>query len=115
MLYFAEPIIRENALEKLQEIIKSKNFEMLRGIKACTKFLTSTASKSNKIVVCAADIQPADTVSHLPVLSEEKEVPLLFVEKMSDLKHSNSFNKETTCIVLDVDKANFKEILALMN
>jgi H/ACA ribonucleoprotein complex subunit 2 len=50
--------------------------------------------------VLAADINPIDIISHLPVLSEEARIPYVFVPSKEELGHISSTKRPTSCVMV---------------
>lgn len=48
----------------------------------------------------AADISPIDIISHLPVLSEEAQIPYVFVTSKEELGHASSTKRPTSCVMV---------------
>lgn len=48
----------------------------------------------------AADINPIDIISHLPVLSEEAQIPYIFVPSKEELGHASSTKRPTSCVMI---------------
>ncbi len=101
-----------------------------KGEKGCAKtlffgFLRNTlpTEARNRLLVLAADITPIDIISHLPVLSEEAQIPYIFVPSKEELGHASSTKRPTSCVMIcpdskrgnkskveDDDKADYKEL-----
>ena len=77
----------------------------------------------NRLLVLAADITPIDIISHLPVLSEEAQIPYIFVPSKEELGHASSTKRPTSCVMIcpdskrgnkskaeDDDKGDYKEL-----
>ena len=54
----------------------------------------------HRLLVLAADITPMDIISHLPVLSEEAQVPYIFVSSKEELGHAASTKRPTSCVMI---------------
>lgn len=52
------------------------------------------------LLVLAADINPIDIISHLPVLSEEAQIPYVFVPSKEELGHASSTKRPTSCVMI---------------
>ncbi|EAU84790.2 nucleolar protein family A member 2 [Coprinopsis cinerea okayama7 len=52
------------------------------------------------LLVLAADINPIDIISHLPVLSEEAQIPYIFVASKEELGHASSTKRPTSCVMI---------------
>ena len=48
----------------------------------------------------AADITPIDIISHLPVLSEEAQIPYVFVASKEELGQASSTKRPTSCVMV---------------
>ena len=77
----------------------------------------------NRLLVLAADITPIDIISHLPVLSEEAQIPYIFIPSKEELGHASSTKRPTSCVMIcpdskrgskskagDDDKEDYKEL-----
>jgi H/ACA ribonucleoprotein complex subunit 2 len=53
-----------------------------------------------RLLVLAADINPIDIISHLPVMSEEAQVPYIFVTSKEELGHASSTKRPTSCVMV---------------
>ncbi|KAH9999323.1 50S ribosomal protein L30e-like protein [Russula vinacea] len=75
------------------------------------------------LLVLAADITPIDIISHLPVLSEEAQIPYIFIPSKEELGHASSTKRPTSCVMIcpdskrgnkskagDDDKGDYKEL-----
>lgn len=51
-------------------------------------------------MILAADINPIDIISHLPVLSEEAQIPYIFVTSKEELGHASSTKRPTSCVMV---------------
>lgn len=51
-------------------------------------------------MILAADINPIDIISHLPVLSEEAQIPYIFVASKEELGHASSTKRPTSCVMV---------------
>lgn len=52
------------------------------------------------LLVLAADINPIDIISHLPVLCEEAQVPYVFVASKEELGQASSTKRPTSCVMV---------------
>ena len=55
---------------------------------------------SCRLLVLAADINPIDIISHLPILSEENQIPYIFVASKEELGHASSTKRPTSCVMV---------------
>jgi len=53
-----------------------------------------------RLLVLAADINPMDIISHLPVMSEEAGIPYVFVTSKEELGHASSTKRPTSCVMI---------------
>jgi H/ACA ribonucleoprotein complex subunit 2 len=95
----AHPLAQKKLLKKLHKTIKkaSKARQVKRGVKEVVKGIR----KGEKgLLILAADINPIDIISHLPVLSEEAQVPYIFVSSKEELGHASSTKRPTSCVMI---------------
>lgn len=52
------------------------------------------------MLILAADINPIDIISHLPVLSEEALIPYVFVPSKEELGLASSTKRPTSCVLV---------------
>ena len=57
-------------------------------------------SEFARLLILAADINPIDIISHLPVLSEEAQIPYVFVASKEELGHASSTKRPTSCVMV---------------
>lgn len=82
--------------------------EVVKGIRKGEKGLVATRSSSmdaqpgasSSLLVLAADINPMDIISHLPVLAEEAQIPYVFVASKEELGHASSTKRPTSCVMV---------------
>jgi H/ACA ribonucleoprotein complex subunit 2 len=60
-------------------------------------------SSCDRLLVLAADITPIDIISHLPVLSEEAQIPYIFIPSKEELGHASSTKRPTSCVMICPD------------
>ncbi|CAA7259787.1 unnamed protein product [Cyclocybe aegerita] len=95
----AHPLAQKKLVKKLHKAIKkaSKARQVKRGVKEVVKGIR----KGEKgLLVLAADINPIDIVSHLPVMSEEAQIPYIFVSSKEELGHASSTKRPTSCVMI---------------
>ncbi|KAF5364327.1 hypothetical protein D9756_000619 [Leucocoprinus leucothites] len=95
----AKPLAQKKLLKKLHKVVKkgSKARQVKRGVKEVVKGIR----KGEKgLLVLAADINPIDIISHLPVLSEEANIPYVFVPSKEELGHASSTKRPTSCVMI---------------
>ncbi|KAI0269147.1 50S ribosomal protein L30e-like protein [Gloeopeniophorella convolvens] len=103
----AHPLAQKKLLKKLQKTIKkaSKSRQVKRGVKEVAKAIR----KGEKgLLVLAADITPIDIISHLPVLSEEAQIPYVFIPSKEELGHASSTKRPTSCVMICPDSKRGK-------
>lgn len=52
------------------------------------------------MLIIAADINPIDIVSHLPVMCEDAQVPYVFVPSKEELGYASSTKRPTSCVMV---------------
>ncbi|KAJ3510989.1 hypothetical protein NLJ89_g4361 [Agrocybe chaxingu] len=95
----AHPLAQKKLVKKLHKTIKkaSKARQVKRGVKEVVKGIR----KGEKgLLVLAADINPIDIISHLPVMSEEAQIPYIFVSSKEELGHASSTKRPTSCVMI---------------
>ncbi|TFK43525.1 50S ribosomal protein L30e-like protein [Crucibulum laeve] len=95
----AHPLAQKKLLKKLHKTIKkaSKARQVKRGVKEVVKGIR----KGEKgLLILAADINPIDIISHLPILSEEAQIPYVFVASKEELGHASSTKRPTSCVMV---------------
>jgi H/ACA ribonucleoprotein complex subunit 2 len=95
----AHPLAQKKLLKKLHKTIKkaSKSRQIKRGVKEVVK---GVRKGEKGLLVLAADINPIDIISHLPVLAEEAQVPYIFVASKEELGHASSTKRPTSCVMI---------------
>ncbi|KAJ7180092.1 RNA-binding protein [Mycena crocata] len=99
----AHPLAQKKLLKKLHKTIKkaSKARQVKRGVKEVVKGIR----KGEKgLLILAADINPIDIISHLPVLSEEAQIPYIFVSSKEELGNASSTKRPTSCVMVCPDQ-----------
>jgi len=115
----AHPLAQKKLLKKLHKTIKkaSKARQVKRGVKEVVKGIR----KGDKgLLILAADINPIDIISHLPVLSEEAQIPYVFVPSKEELGLASATKRPTSCVMVcpgmkkkgksEESKEDYKEI-----
>ncbi|EPQ59242.1 L30e-like protein, partial [Gloeophyllum trabeum ATCC 11539] len=99
----ARPLAQKKLLKKLHKTIKraSKQRQVKRGVKEVVKGIRKG---ERGLLVLAADITPIDIISHLPVLSEDAQIPYVFVPSKEELGHSSSTKRPTSCVMVCPDQ-----------
>ncbi|THH33694.1 hypothetical protein EUX98_g610 [Antrodiella citrinella] len=106
----AQPLAQHKLTKKLHKTIKkaSKARQVKRGVKEIQKGIR----KGEKgLLVLAADITPIDITSHLPVMSEDANMPYVFVTSKEELGHASGTKRPTSCVMIcpDMKKAKRKK------
>ncbi|KAJ7781234.1 RNA-binding protein [Mycena metata] len=99
----AHPLAQKKLLKKLHKSIKkaSKARQVKRGVKEVVKGIR----KGEKgLLILAADINPIDIISHLPVLAEEAQIPYIFVSSKEELGNASSTKRPTSCVMICPDQ-----------
>lgn len=109
MLPFAEPMLSAEHVPLLAKLLK-KSPQHRRGIKAVTK---TVVGGEKGMVAVARDVTPHDLITHLPMLCEEKDVPLFFIQSKFDILTDK--NKATTCIFIPETERNAKRYKKVMD
>lgn len=99
----ASPLAQKKLLKKLHKTIKkaSKARQVKRGVKEVVKGIRKG---ERGLLVLAADINPIDIISHLPVLAEEAQIPYVFVPSKEELGHASSTKRPTSCVMVCPDQ-----------
>ncbi len=102
--------LADAAYEALQ--IASKTGAVRKGTNETTKAI----ERSNaKLVIIAEDVDPPEVVAHLPLLSEERKIPYLFVPNKEKIGSALGIDvpAAAACIVKEGDATGIvKEIIA---
>ncbi|KAF9247052.1 RNA-binding protein [Melanogaster broomeanus] len=95
----ARPLAQKKLVKKLHKTIKkaSKARQVKRGVKEVAKGIRKG---ERGLLILAADINPIDIISHLPVLSEEAQIPYVFVASKEELGHASSTKRPTSCVMI---------------
>jgi len=103
----AHPLAQGKLVKKLHRTVKkaSKARQVKRGVREVVKGIR----KGDKgLLILAADINPIDIISHLPVLSEEAQIPYVFVASKEELGHASSTKRSTSCVLVCPDQKRKK-------
>lgn len=68
-----------------------------KGVNESTKAIERGIAK---LVVAAADVTPEEILMHLPVLCDEKKVPLVFVPSKDELGKAAGINVPTSSVTI---------------
>lgn len=79
-----------------------------RGVNETTKAIERGRAQ---LVVIAEDVNPPEIVAHLPLLSEEKQVPYVYVPSKKDLGTASGIDVATSSVAI-VDPGDAKDVIA---
>lgn len=80
-----------------------------RGINEATK---AAERGKAKLIVAANDVEPKEIVMHLPALCEEKNIPLVMVEKKAELGRASGIQVSTSAVaILELGDVNLSQIV----
>lgn len=88
------------------EIVRDTG-KLRRGINETTKAIERGIAK---LVVIAEDIVPPEIVAHLPLLSEEKEIPYVYVPLKKELGSASGIEVPTSSVAI-IEEGNAKELI----
>ncbi|CDS43545.1 H:ACA ribonucleoprotein complex subunit 2 [Echinococcus multilocularis] len=103
-LTFASVIAKPMASEKLTKRLgrlmkKAKNNGLLAcGVKDSVKQIVK--KKSEGILVIAGDVNPIDTVTHIPLICESHNVPYCYVPSRFDLGCTSASTVTSVCVFI---------------
>lgn len=104
----AHPLAQKKLLKKLLKTLRkaSKQRQVKRGVKEVVKGIR----KGEKgLLVLAGDISPMDIIAHLPVLSEEAQIPYVFVHSKEELGQASATKRPTSCVLICPDAKKKKK------
>lgn len=58
----------------------------------------------HSLLILAADINPIDIISHLPVMAEDANIPYVFVPSKEELGHASATKRPTSCVMVCPDQ-----------
>jgi len=95
----ANPLSSDTLRDKILKLVRHLNREknLRRGVKDVVKAIKKG---SKGICVLAADVNPADVISHIPVLCEENGIPYIFVRSRMELGIASETKKPTSVVLL---------------
>lgn len=105
---FAVPLADDKAQKKVLKAIRkaAKNNTLKRGVKEVVKTLRKSPPAAPGrttfpgVLIIAADISPADVISHLPVLCEDHNVPYIFVPSRAELGAAAKTKRPTSVVMV---------------
>lgn len=81
--------------------------KLRRGINEATKAIERGIAK---LVVIAEDVTPPEVVAHIPLLSDEKNVPYAFVPLKKELGTASGIDVPTAAVAI-VEEGNAKDLI----
>ncbi|KIW93124.1 uncharacterized protein Z519_05729 [Cladophialophora bantiana CBS 173.52] len=108
---FANPLADEKVAKKVFKCVKKAASQrtLRRGVKEVVKALrksptsSSTENLPHGVVILAADISPMDVISHIPVLSEDHNVPYIYVTSRAELGTAGLTKRPTSVVMVSRD------------
>ncbi|VDM31741.1 unnamed protein product [Hydatigera taeniaeformis] len=96
----AKPMASEKLTKRLGKLMrKAKSNGLLAcGVKDCVKQIVK--KKSEGILVIAGDVSPIDTISHLPLICEARNVPYCYVPSRFEIGCSNATTVNSVCVFI---------------
>jgi large subunit ribosomal protein L7Ae len=99
---------KELASKTLEAVCIVKDTGKLRrGVNETTKAIERGQAK---LVVVAEDVSPPEIVAHLPILSDERNAPCIFVPSKIELGKACGINVPTSSIAI-TEPGNAKELI----
>lgn len=95
--------LEERSLEALE--VARDTGKIRKGTNETTKAVERGEAD---LVYIAEDVQPEEIVMHLPALSDEKDVPFVYVESQDDIGHSSGLDVGSAAAAI-VDPGNADE------
>jgi H/ACA ribonucleoprotein complex subunit 2 len=92
--------VKRGVKEVVKGIRKGEKGRVLYKLVLSLNLTMNTTTCPNSLLVLAADINPIDIISHLPVLSEEAQVPYIFVSSKEELGQASSTKRPTSCVMI---------------
>jgi H/ACA ribonucleoprotein complex subunit 2 len=86
----------------VKEVVKG----IRKGEKGCAVYALCTPNANRihfSLLILAADITPIDIIAHLPVLSEEAQIPYVFVPSKEELGQASATKRPTSCVMVCPD------------
>ncbi len=100
----ANPLSNDSLRNKILKLTRHLNREkaLRRGVKDVVKAIKKG---SKGIVILAADVSPADVISHIPVMCEDAHIPYIFVRSRMELGVAAETKKPTSVVLMLAPKA----------
>ncbi len=104
----------KEVVEKAYEAVEAakKSGKLKKGVNEATKAIERGSAK---LVVVAKDTNPKEIIMHLPILCEEKGIPVVIVNSKEELGAAAGLTVPTSAIAITEEgeaKALIKEIAA---
>jgi H/ACA ribonucleoprotein complex subunit 2 len=95
----ANPLANDSLRAKILKLVRHLNRE--KNLKRGVKDVVKAIKKGSKgICVLAGDVNPADVISHIPVLCEDAGIPYIFVRSRMELGVAAETKKPTSVVLL---------------
>ena len=106
--YVKFTVSKELANQAYQAVEMARDTGKLRrGVNEATKAIERGTAK---LIVIAEDVSPPEIVAHLPILSDEKNAPYIFVPSKKELGVASGIDVPTTAVAI-IEAGNGKEIV----
>jgi large subunit ribosomal protein L7Ae len=99
--------LADAAYEALQ-VAKDTGGKIRRGTNETTKAIERGAAK---LVLIAEDVEPPEVVAHLPLLSEERKIPYIYVPSKETLGQSSGIEVKSAAVAI-VEAGDAKDLIA---
>lgn len=87
--------LKKKVLETIKKVVDTRDTKIKKGMNEVTKSIERGISK---LVIIAEDVDPPEVVFHLPMLSQEKKIPYVFVSTRKELGKAAGLGVDTTSI-----------------
>ncbi|KAI5069514.1 hypothetical protein GOP47_0015815 [Adiantum capillus-veneris] len=111
----AYPLADAHLTQRILDIVgqaANYNKQLRKGANDVTKALRRGAAE---IVVLAADTQPFEILSHLPLLCEDRNVPYVFVPSKQDLGRACGLSRPVIACCLMTQTSQIAELTHAMD
>lgn len=82
--------------------------KLRRGINEATKAIERGTAK---LVAVADDVTPPEIVAHIPLLSDEKDIPYIFVTSKKELGTASGIDVPTSAVAI-IEGGNGKDVIS---
>ncbi|KAJ1975533.1 snoRNA-binding protein [Dimargaris xerosporica] len=95
----AHPLSSDSLAKDLLGVAKkaTPHKHVVRGVRDVVRAIRKG---SKGLAILAADSYPVDTISHVPVLCEDNQIPYVFVPSKRDLGVMTLTKRPTTCVLI---------------